>query len=169
MEATRRILGPGDHAPDFDLPGADGERYQLSVALRAGPVLVTFFQQECFACEISYLPWDAAYEAQAGDDFQLWAISLDPETDSVKFWDKSGVSFPVLVDDGCGIEAYRLECTPAHFLIGTDGTVIASYDAFDRAAWNVMLSEVERLTGRPATPLGEDDGPEFRAGCALHS
>jgi peroxiredoxin len=169
VESTQKILEPGDQAPDFDLRGADGERYRLSVALPAGPVLVTFFQQECFACEISYLHWDAAYEAQVGDDFQLWAISLDSERDSVKFWDKSGVSFPVLVDDGCGIDSYRLVCTPAHFLIGTEGTVIASYDAFDRAAWNAMLSEVERLTGRPVEPFGTDDGPEFRAGCALHS
>lgn len=168
MEATRKLLAPGDVAPDLDLPGADGERYRLSDALQQGPVLVVFFQQECFACQISYLNWDAAYEASASDDFQLWAVALDPEAEATKFWDKSGVSFPVLVDDGASIEAYGLVCTPSHFLVGTDGRVVASYDAFDRAAWNAMLQDVERLTGHPATLLGDDDGPEFRAGCALH-
>lgn len=161
------IIGPGEQAPDFDLAGADGERYALSHALRGGPVLLTFFQLDCQACQGSFLAWDAAAEAYAGDRFQLWAISLDAERDATQFWEKSGVSFPVLFDDGRSVEAYRLVSTPTHVLVGTDGRVVASYDAFDRAAWNSMSEQVAADLGVVPITLGPEAG-EFRPGCTIH-
>ena len=161
------IIGPGEQAPDFDLPGADGERHALSQVLQHGPVLLTFFQLDCQACQGSFLAWDAAAETYAGDRFQLWAVSLDAERDAAQFWEKSGVSFPVLFDDGSSVEAYRLVSTPTHVLIGTDGRVITSYDAFDRAAWNVMMTQVAADLGVTPIALGPEAG-DFRPGCTIH-
>ncbi|RJQ13217.1 MAG: TlpA family protein disulfide reductase [Dehalococcoidia bacterium] len=161
------IIGPGEQAPDFDLAGADGEHHALSRALRDGPVLLTFFQLDCQACQGSFLAWDAAVEAYAGDRFQLWAVSLDAERDAAQFWEKSGVSFPVLFDDGHSVEAYRLISTPTHVLVGMDGRVIASYDAFDRAAWNAMLEHVAADLDVAPIALGPEAG-DFRPGCTIH-
>ena len=163
----RSILGPGEQAPGFDLAGADGERHVLSRALRHGPVLLTFFQLDCQACQGSFLAWDAAAEAYAGDRFQLWAVSLDAERDGAQFWEKSGVSVPVLFDDGRSVEAYRLVSTPTHVLVGTDGEVVASYDAFDRASWNTMLARVAADLGVAPIELGPEAG-DFRPGCTIH-
>lgn len=161
------ILGPGEQAPDFDLGGADGGRYVLAEALQDGPVLLTFFQLDCQACQGSFLAWDAAAEAYAGEHFNLWAVSLDPQRDAAQFWEKSGVSFPVLFDDGGSVEAYRLVSTPTHVLVGTDGRVIASHDAFDRAAWNAMLERVAADLGVEPIELGPEAG-DFRPGCTIH-
>lgn len=163
----RSILGPGEQAPDFDLAGADGERHVLGRALQHGPVLLTFFQLDCQACQGSFLAWDAAAEAYAGDRFQLWAVSLDAERDAGQFWEKSGVSFPVLFDDGRSVQAYRLVSTPTHVLVGTDGGVVASYDAFDRASWNTMLARVAADLGVAPIELGPEAG-DFRPGCTIH-
>lgn len=161
------ILGPGEVAPDLDLTGADGERYSLARALKAGPVLLTFFALDCQACQSSFLAWDAAAEAYAGDHFQLWAVSLDAERDAAQFWEKSGVSFPVLFDDGQSVDAYRLVSTPTHVLVGRDGRVAASYDAFDRAAWNAMLERIAAELGLAPITLGPEAG-DFRPGCTIH-
>jgi len=161
------ILGTGERAPDFDLTGADGERYSLARALQSGPVLLTFFQLDCQACQSSFLTWDAATEAYSGERFQLWAVSLDPERDAAQFWEKSGVSFPVLFDDGQSVGAYRLVSTPTHVLVGTDGLVISSYDAFDRASWNAMSERIASDLNVAGIELGPEAG-DFRPGCTIH-
>lgn len=164
---TTGILGPGELAPEIDLPGADGERYALSRQRAAGPVLLAFFQLDCNACQGSFLPWDAAYEAYAGERFQLWGVALDGAEAARQFWDKSGVSFPVLLDQGQSVADYRLISTPTHVLVGTDGRVLASYDAFDRASWNAMLAQVAALLDAPPIVLGPEAG-DFRPGCTIH-
>jgi AhpC/TSA family protein len=37
-------LGPGDRAPDFELPSADGRRVRLRDQLEHGPVVLTFYR-----------------------------------------------------------------------------------------------------------------------------
>ena len=154
--------------PSLTLPGTDGAPYSLEESLSRGPVLLTFFQLDCQACEISYVPWDAAYEAFAGDGFQLWAVSLDPEADAAAFWEKSGASFPVLFDDGTSAARFGLVSTPSHILVNADGTVHSAYEAFDRAAWNEMLAVVADHLGRPAISVPLGAAPDFRPGCTLH-
>ena len=39
-----RALNPGDAAPDFKLPDADGRDVTLSNLLRSGPVVVVFYR-----------------------------------------------------------------------------------------------------------------------------
>lgn len=161
------LLQSGDRVPDFTLAGTEGV-YSLAEARSRGPVLLTFFQLDCQACDISYLPWDRAWEAYAGDRFQLWAVGLDPQPQAAAFWEKSGVSFPVLFDDGTSAEAFGLVSTPSHVLVDTDGTVLAAYDAFDREGWNGMMATVAGRLGRPVAGIAPGEAPEFRPGCTLH-
>lgn len=168
MITERAILGPGERAPGLDLRAADGARYVLADALAAGLVLLVFFERECQACQTSLLFWDRAYEAYAGSAFQLWAVALDSEREAAAFYEKSGVSFPVLFGDRRSVEAYRLVSTPSHFLIGSGGVVLASFDAFDRNAWNAMINTVAACLGRPAIAIGPSEAPEFRPGCTIH-
>lgn len=168
MNTVPGLIAPGEFAPDFTLRAADGETYALAGARAHGPVLLTFFSLDCQACDAAYLHWDAAFEAYAGDDFALWAVSLDEEGQAAAFWEKSGVSFPVLFDDGSSVAAFRLTSTPSQVLVGGDGQVIASYDAWDRASWNAMLAEVASRLGRPAIEVGPGEAPDFRPGCTVH-
>ncbi len=159
---------PGAPAPDFNLPGTEGQRYVLSEARARGPVLLTFFQLDCQACDISYLFWDRAFEGYAGERFQLWAVGLDPEADAAAFWEKSGVSFPVLFDDGMSAQRFGLVSTPSHILVNPDGTVHSAFEAFDRAGWNAMLAAVAGMLGEAAISIEAGEAPEFRPGCTLH-
>ena len=95
-------------------------------------------------------------------------MSLDAEDDARLFWDKSGVSFPVLFGDRRAADAYGLVCTPSHFLVGPDGRIVTSWDAFDRTAWNAMAEMLEGMIGRPVKRLTAEEAPDFRAGCTLH-
>lgn len=159
----------GDRTPDLTLPGTEGGPFSLAEARARGPVLLTFFQLDCQACDISYLFWDRAYEAFAGDRFQLWAIGLDPQPEAAAFWEKSGVSFPVLFDDGTSAEKFGLVSTPSHVLINTDGSVHSAFEAFDRVSWNTMIASVARHLGRPPVTVDAGEAPDFRPGCTLHA
>ena len=158
----------GAHAPDITLPGTEGGTYSLAAARARGPVLLTFFQLDCQACDVSYLFWDRVFEAFAGERFQLWAVGLDPQPDAEAFWEKSGVSFPVLFDDGTSAEQFGLVSTPSHVLVNADGTVHSAFEAFDRAAWNAMVAAVAEMLGEPAIAIEAGEAPEFRPGCTLH-
>lgn len=163
------LLRAGDRAPDVTLAGAEGGRpYSLASARARGPVLLTFFQLDCQACDLSYVFWDRASEAFAGDRFQLWAVALDPEPQATAFWEKSGVSFPVLFDDGTSARAFGLVSTPSHVLVNPDGTAHSSFEAFDRAAWNAMLAAVAGHLGLPPISVAPGEAPDFRPGCTLH-
>ena len=159
----------GDRAPDITLPGTEGGTYSLAEARARGPVLLTFFQLDCQACDISYIVWDRACEAFTGDRFQLWAVGLDPQAEAAAFWEKSGVSFPVLFDDGRSAEAFGLVSTPSHVLVNADGTVHSSFEAFDRAGWNAMLAAVAAHLGLPPISVAPGEAPDFRPGCTLHA
>lgn len=163
------LLQSGDRAPILTLRGTEGRVYSLDEACARGPVLLTFFQLDCQACDISYLVWDSAHEAFAGDRFQLWAIGLDAEADAAAFWEKSGVSFPVLFDDGTSAAKFGLVSTPSHVLVNPDGTVHSSFDAFDRVSWNTMVAAVAEQLGQPPISIAPGEAPDFRPGCTLHS
>lgn len=158
----------GTLAADIVLPGTDDRMYSTAEARARGPLLLTFFHLDCQACEVSYLFWDQAFEAFAGERFQLWAVSLDAKPDAEAFWEKSGVSFPVLFDDGTSAEKFGLVSTPSHVLVNADGTVQAAYEAFDRTAWNSMLAEIAGHLGQPVISVEAGEAADFRPGCTLH-
>lgn len=163
------ILAAGDTAPDLRLRGVDGRSYVLAEALGAGPVLVAFFTLDCQTCQMSFVFWDRMHEAHAGERFRFWAVSLDDEAEAAAFVERSGVGFPVLIDDQAhGAAQYGLISTPSHFLIGSDGVIVASHDAFDRPALNAMIATVAAELGEPPFEISAAEAPEFHPGCTLH-
>ena len=163
------MLSAGDRAPDLALRGVDGRRYVLAEVLGAGPVLAAFFALDCQTCQMSFVFWDRIHEAHAGERFRFWAVSLDAEAEAAAFVERSGVSFPVLIDDQAhGAAEYGLISTPSHFLIGRDGVIVASHDAFDRPALNAMIATVAAELGEPPFQIAAAEAPEFHPGCTLY-
>ncbi|MCC6238365.1 MAG: redoxin domain-containing protein [Dehalococcoidia bacterium] len=163
------ILAAGSIAPDFDLADVEGESRSLGGARAGGQALLAFFSLECRACDLSYLFWDRMTEAYGDAGCPVLAISLDSSEAAHDFWDRSGVSFTVLADPGHGVtRAYGIECTPALFLVDAGGTIVASHDAFDRAALNALSQAIAERVGEPAVELGEDEAPAFSPGCVVH-
>ena len=132
-------------------------------------MLLTFFALDCQTCDICYVHWDRIHEAYAGERFRLLAISLDGARETRRFVGRSGVTFPVLVDDGRRtVAAYGLASTPAHVLLAPGGDVVASFEGFDRFALNDLIARVAELSGRAAVGITPGEAPDFRPGCTIH-
>ena len=170
MDGADKVrLSSGDKAPDFSLRGIDNETYALAAARGNGWVLVVFFALDCQTCLFSFPYWDRLHEAYAGEGFQLWAIGLDRHQEVAAFVEKAGVTFPVLLGEGYRTTRdYDLIVTPAQFLVDKDGTVLESYDGFDRVALNSMAAVVAKRLGKPSLSIAAAEAPDIRPGCTIH-
>lgn len=88
-------LQPGDTAPDFDLPGSDGKRYDLK-QLRGQVVVLAWFPKantgyctrECLALRSAAVALD--------NKVALFAVSCDSPEVNREFANKLGLSYPIL-------------------------------------------------------------------------
>lgn len=160
------MLDAGDPAPDFELPALDGTRMRLSDALRAGPVLLTFFKSECRTSDLlfRYLP----LLGEAYPDLLIRAISQDDAEESAAFARSRAISFPILLDgDGYPVSrAYDPAATPTFFLIGPEGRIELASVAFSKDDLNQASRWLAAADGADAAMIAPDDdgNPPFRPG-----
>jgi len=129
------MINVGDSAPAVELTNIDGSSHSLSSTVRQHPVLLAFFALDCLTCEMSFLFWDRIQEMYGGADFELWSVSLDSTDEAREFYERSGVEFPILLDEGRSVaQQYGATATPALYLVGSDAVVLASHEGFDRPA-----------------------------------
>jgi thioredoxin-dependent peroxiredoxin len=104
--ATER-LAPGDLAPDFTLPDADGNDVTLS-SLRGGRVIVYFYPAAMTpGCTKQACDFRDSQPDLTGAGFAVLGISPDSPAKLAKFRDKEGLTFPLLSDpDRKVLEAY---------------------------------------------------------------
>ena len=112
---------------------------------------------------------DLPGEPDARGGLELWGVSLDAAADAAAFVERSGVEFPVLVDEDLEtVRAYGAVSTPALFLVRADGTIEAAHEGFERAAFNEMCRLASEWTGAPAIVIAPGEAPELRPGCTIH-
>ncbi len=163
------MLSAGDRAPAFDLPDTLGGRRTLAAGIASGPLVLAFSALDCQTCDLAYLFWDQIHERYAERGCELWAISLDSPEDAADFVERSGVEFPMLVDEGLRVvRSYGPSATPAVFLVSADGTVTASHQGFERAALNDISAALADHTGLPPVEIPEGAAPTLRPGCTIH-
>jgi thioredoxin-dependent peroxiredoxin len=133
-------LAPGDPAPDFTLPDADGNQVSLS-ALRGQKVIIYFYPAAMTpgctkeACDFRDHRSDLS---DAG--FAVLGISPDPPAKLAKFRDKEGLTFPLLSDPGREVlRAYgaygektmygktTVGVIRSTFVVGEDGKIEKAY------------------------------------------
>jgi peroxiredoxin Q/BCP len=133
---TDQRLAPGDPAPDFTLPDADGHPVSLS-SFRGQRVIVYFYPAALTpgctkeACDFRDNLSDLNAQSVA-----VLGISPDQPSKLAKFRDKEGLNFPLLSDpDHAVLEAYgaygekvlygkkTVGVIRSTFVIGPDGTV----------------------------------------------
>lgn len=97
MPQTPR-LSPGDRAPDFALPDADGA--VVSLAGLAGRRLVIYFYPAAGTpgCTGQATDFQAAMPAFAGQGYAVVGISPDSPAALGRFREATGLSFPLLSD-----------------------------------------------------------------------
>jgi peroxiredoxin Q/BCP len=149
---TDQKLAPGDVAPDFSLPDADGHQVTLS-GLRGQRVIVYFYPAAMTpGCTKEACDFRDNLGVLAGAGLTVLGISPDSPQKLAKFRDKESLNFTLLADpDREVLRAYgaygekmnygkkTVGVIRSTFVIGADGTI-------ERAYYNVRATgHVERL------------------------
>jgi peroxiredoxin len=99
--AQDAAIGIDDLAPDFALPGAQGQSVGLSSLLQRGPVVVTFYRGGwCPYCNIQLRAYQAALPAMSALGARLVAISPQLPDGSLSTAEANELTFDLLSDVG---------------------------------------------------------------------
>lgn len=133
-------LAPGDPAPDFTLPDADGNQVSLS-ALRGQQVIIYFYPAAMTpGCTKESCDFRDSKSDLSDAGFTVLGISPDAPAKLARFRDKEGLTFPLLSDPGREVlRAYgaygektmygktTVGVIRSTFVIGADGKVSRAY------------------------------------------
>jgi methylamine dehydrogenase accessory protein MauD len=158
LEATtpRRVgrdgLRPGKRAPDFTLPGADGEEVALH-DFAGRKVLLVFTQSGCSPCK-TIVP-----ELNRLGPAEQVVVVNNGDAEATRRWsDEVGARFPVLAQDRLGVsKRYEVFATPFAFLIDEKGVVASKGIINSRRHIRYVLS---------GTRVGENGHAEAETGAA---
>jgi peroxiredoxin Q/BCP len=129
-------LAPGDAAPDFTLPDADGNEVSLS-SLRGQRVIVYFYPAAMTpGCTTQACDFRDSLASLAAAGIAVIGISPDGPAKLAKFRDRDGVNFPLLSDQKRQVlEAYgaygekmlygkkSVGVIRSTFIVGPDGKI----------------------------------------------
>ena len=129
-------LAPGDKAPDFTLPDADGKPVSLS-SLRGQQVIVYFYPAAMTpGCTTEACDFRDSLSSLAAAGVTVLGISPDQPAKLAKFRDSQGLTFPLLSDpDHAVLEAYgaygekklygktTVGVIRSTFVVGADGKI----------------------------------------------
>lgn len=94
------MLTPGDHAPDFTLPDADGNLITLS-QLRGQKVVLYFYPRDNTpGCTKEACGFRDLYNQYQENNMIVLGVSADDPASHTKFIKKYQLPFPLLVDEG---------------------------------------------------------------------
>ena len=130
--ATEAPLEVGTLAPDWTLPGSDGNDYSLSELLKDGPVVLAWFPK----ADTPGCTRECKSLTENGPKIREFKVSyfmasVDTIEDNTAFANKYSADFPILSDETKEVaEAYRVMSSfgfPKRetFYIGTDGLILA--------------------------------------------
>jgi peroxiredoxin len=180
LDSEEDALERGDSAPDFELPGADGETYTLDDFDDYDALLVVFTCNHCPYAKAKFEPLNAL----ANDFADLAVVGINPN-DEEEYPDDSFERMQELVDDGTiqydaylrdesqdVAEAYGAVCTPDPYLFENDGGAFSlvyhgrlddALNPDDEPTRDEMREHVETLLA------GEPVDDEFRPsrGCSI--
>jgi thiol-disulfide isomerase/thioredoxin len=120
-------------APEFDLPGLDGN---IKLENFKGKVIyLDFWASWCLPCKESFpsFPWMKKIKQDYADQgFEIVAINLDEERKLAdEFLKEVDVNFKIAFDkDGQTPSLYKLKGMPSSYLIGRDGKIYATHTGF---------------------------------------
>ncbi|MDZ4769912.1 MAG: peroxiredoxin-like family protein [Chloroflexota bacterium] len=110
---AKQSFSIGESAPDFTLPNAQGGDLTLSVTLKKGPVVLTFYRGEwCPYCNLTLAAYQSMLPQIQHAGATLIAVSPQQPDFARSMIDKANLTFPVLSDLGNHVaRRYRLVFT----------------------------------------------------------
>jgi peroxiredoxin len=99
--SSAKGLNVGQHAPDFALPDATGQKIHLSEELKKGPVIVSFYRGGwCPYCNLELRAYQTIIDDINKAGGQLIAISPESPDQSLSTKEKNELTFHLLTDKG---------------------------------------------------------------------
>jgi thioredoxin-dependent peroxiredoxin len=93
-------LRVGDRAPEFELPGSDGQIYRLADVLRRGAVVLAWFPKAFTGgCTSECRSLGVHRDLLMGFQAQYFAASVDAPDTNRRFARSLGVEYPILSDE----------------------------------------------------------------------
>jgi len=122
-------------APEFDLPGSNGERIRLS-DYRGSPLIVNFWATWCPPCRAEMPSMQRAWEQIRDEDIALLAINVGESVEEIeRFLDHVPVGFPLPMDaDSRVVQAWPVRGLPTTFVVDPDGRL--AYKAAGERQWD---------------------------------
>ena len=162
-------LEAGAKAPAVKLPTMTGDTFDLSEALKRGPVALAFFKISCPVCQMTFPYLERLSRANAGGKLQMVGVSQDSKADTARFLQEYGVTFPVALDDTSrypASNAFGLTNVPTIFLISADGAIEISSVGWYKKDIEDLNAKMAALAGKPPQPVFKpgENVPDFKAG-----
>jgi peroxiredoxin len=140
---------PGKPAPDFNLPGLDGQVVSLS-NFRGRPVMLNFWASWCDPCKLEMPFIQGIFEDEefAGEELVVLTVNIGESAETArKFAENYRLSFPVLLDgDGEVASIYDVRGIPATFFVGENGIIedmkIGTFTSKAEIEWRLVNSIV---------------------------
>ncbi len=113
-------------APDFTLPGLDGQTVRLSDFRGKKAIFLNFWATWCPPCRLEMPTMEKAYQEYKSQGLEILAVSVDTGQKSVvkNFLQEFKLTFPALLDPDMEVlRLYRMFSLPATFLIDKQGII----------------------------------------------
>jgi peroxiredoxin len=145
-------VGRGSNAPGFELPRVGGGPPLNFQQLRGDVVLINFWATWCKPCEDEMPAMERLYRTLGGDGFELLAISVDDDEQTVEaFAQRLRLSFPILLDSDQDVAAaYQTFRFPESRLVGRDGVVVERYIGSKDWDAQAYVARIRRLLAETA-------------------
>ena len=159
----------GAAAPTFKLKDASEEQtFDLSEALQRGPVLLGIYKSSCQASKTVFPFLEKIHQGYLNGEITVWGIAQDSPNVTRSFARRTGVTFPMLIDDN-DYEVSRdfdIIATPTMYLIDQSGTVVWQGMGFQKPAMDELAAKVAELLGTSPIDLtsNTDDVPSWVPG-----
>jgi len=114
----------GKLAPDFQLPGLDGQMVSLG-DFRGKAVLLNFWATWCGPCRAEMPFLQQVHEERSGEGVVILAVNIgESQSEVEEFMKNFGLSFLMLLDaDEEVARQYNIRAIPTTFFIDKDGVI----------------------------------------------
>ena len=125
--AELRPFGPGDVAPTFALPRADGLGYGNLGALRGRVVVIDFWATWCGPCAESMPIVERLYAQHQAQGLEVLSVNIDGGRDPAglarAYAKKMRLAVPIVVDDGHVAAEYKVTTIPHLVVVDRAGVI----------------------------------------------